>query len=121
MIAVVILFHAENEKNRMKTILKKDSNTRQIQDIVPVSNLKARKIKTLLSLPIHLTHHRIAAAAVAPLSLRSADDAVPPAVTPAVAPAISPDFTPMSFLLSLFCRSAVTPLLLCYCSVISPL
>ena len=54
----------------MKKKLKQDSNSRQRQDIVPVSNLKARKTKTLLSLTIHLAHHPIAAAAVAPLLLR---------------------------------------------------
>ena len=76
-IAVLIVFHAENQKNRMKKILKQDSNSRQRQDIVSVSNLKARKMKTLLSLTITwiiidslsllLLHCR---SAVAPLSLR---------------------------------------------------
>ena len=68
-IAVLIEFHAANEKSQMKTILKQDSTSKQRQYIVPVSNLKARKIKTLLSLPIHLAHHRFAAASVAPLLL----------------------------------------------------
>ena len=70
-ISVMIVFHAANGKKRMKTILKQDRNSRQRQDIVPVSNLKERKIKNLLSLPIHLAHHRFAAAGVALLSLRS--------------------------------------------------
>ena len=53
-IAVLIVFHAANEKNRKKKILKKDSKSRM-------------KIKTLLSSPIHLAHHR---SAIVPLSLR---------------------------------------------------
>ena len=61
---------SEQKKNRMKKILKQDINSKQRQEIVPFSNLKARKIKTLLSLPIHLDHNPIAAAAVDPLSLR---------------------------------------------------
>ena len=66
MIAVLIVFNAWNEKDRIKTILKQDSNSRHRQDIVPVSNLKAMKIKTFLSFPIHLAHNWFAAAAVAP-------------------------------------------------------
>ena len=94
----------------MKTILKQYSNSRQIQDIVPVSNLKARKIKTLLSLLIHLDHHQFAAAAVAP------SIAPPVALLPllllrfclcrscccyAVDPAVAPAVTPL-LLLGLF-------------------
>ena len=70
MIAVLILFHAANKRNRIKTILKQDSNSRHRQYIVPVSDLKERKIKTFFSLPVHLSHHRFAAVAVATLSLR---------------------------------------------------
>ena len=137
MIAVLIVFHAGNEKKRIKRILKQDSNSRQRQYIVPVSNLKARKIKTLLSLTIHLVHHPIDAAAVdllllrccstiAPLSLcyRSAVAALSlhccyaaASVTPAVAPAIASAVAPMS----LRCRSAVAPLSLWCCSAIPPL
>ena len=69
MIAVLIVLNAANKKNRMKTILKQDSNSMQRQNIVPVSNLKASKIKTLLSLPIHLAHHRFTAASVPMLLL----------------------------------------------------
>ena len=87
-------------KNRIKTILKQDSNSRERQCIVPVSNLKARKTKTLLSLPIHLAHHQFAAAAVAPLLLRCCS---------AVAT------------LSLHCRSVVAPLSLRCCSAVAPL
>ena len=105
----------------MKKILKQDSNSRQRQDIVPISNMKERKIKTFLSLPIHLAHHHIAAAAVNPLSLRCRFcrscccycyysfclSSVAPVVAPAVAPAVAP--------FSLRCRfrrsaaAAVTP------------
>ena len=56
-------------KNRMRTLLNQDSNSRQRQYIVPVSNLKSRKIETFLSFSIHLAYHRFTAAAVAPLSL----------------------------------------------------
>ena len=69
-LAVLIVFHAANKKNRTKTILKQDSNSIQRRGIVPVSKMKARKIKTFLPLPIHLDRHPIAAAAVAPLSRR---------------------------------------------------
>ena len=75
-IAVLIVFHAANKKNRMKAILNQDSNSRQRQDIVPVRNLKARKIKTFCHylstwliidlLPLLSLHCR---SAVAPLSL----------------------------------------------------
>ena len=125
-IAVLIVFHAANKKNRMKTILKKDSNSRQRQDIVPVRNLKARKIKTLLSLPIHLDHLPITAAAFAPLLLRCCSAFAPLSLRccSAVAP------------ISLLCRSAVAPLPLmslllslrclscyhsCCCSAVAPL
>ena len=52
-IAVLIVFHAANKKNRRK----QDQNNTANQE---------RKIKTLLSSPIHLAHHR---SAVAPLFL----------------------------------------------------
>ena len=121
------------EKNRMKIILKQDINSRQRQDIVPVSNLKARKIKTLLSFPIHLSHHQFSAAAVAPLSLRCRSAvalAFAPAMAPAISPAIAPAVAPLSLLLSLRCCSAVDPLPLlslhclcccpCCCYAIAP-
>ena len=112
-IAVLIVFYAANEKNRTKTILKQESNSKQRQDIVPVSNLKARKIKTLLSLPIHLAHHRFAAAAVAPLSIRCCSVVDPlllrccSAVAPlslrccSAAAAVTPAVATLSLLLSL--------------------
>ena len=99
---------------------------------------KQGRSKNLLSLPIHLAHHRFAAAAVAQLSLRCRS-----AVSPAVAPAVAPAVTPLSLLLLLrcrlcrfvaayvapavstlshsCCRSDVAPVLLRYRSVISPL
>ena len=83
-------------------------------------------MKTLLSLRIHLAHHRFTDPTLNPLSLRwrSADSAVVPAIAPA--------FTTQSLLLlllcrsafttvSLRCRSAVTPLLLRCRSAIAPL
>ena len=103
----------------MKKILKHDSNSRQIQDVVPISNLKARKIKTLLSLPIHLAHHRIAAAAVAPFSLRCCycrsccRSCYCSCCLSAVSPAVAS--------LLLRCCSAVAPLSLCYLSTVDPL
>ena len=51
-IAVLIVFHAANEKTGRKQDLKKTAN-------------QERKIKTLLPSPIHLAHHH---SAVAPLS-----------------------------------------------------
>ena len=137
------------QKNRMKKILKQDSNSRQIQDIVPVSNLKARKIKTLLSFPIHLAHHRFAATAVALLLLRCRSDAaaVAPSVATlslllllmlslrchsccrscrsccryAVAPSIAPAVTLLPLLLLIYCWSDVAPLSLRYQSTVTPL
>ena len=103
----------------MKTILKQDSNSRQRQDIVCVSNLKARKIKTLLSLPIHLAHHRFAAATVTPLSLRCLSAAA--AVAPAVSPSVAPAFALLSLLMLLCCCSAVAPISLRYQSAVAPL
>ena len=99
MISVLIVFHAANKKNRMKTKLKQTSNSKQRHYIVPVINLNARNIKTLLSLPIHLDHHRFTAAAIPPLSLRCHS-----VVTP----------------LSIRCRSIVAPLLLCCRSSVAP-
>ena len=128
----------------MNRILKQDRNSRQIQDIVPVSNLKAMKIKTLLLSPIQLDHHPIASTAVALMSLRCRTDIAPlslcsccswyssccrsavalafaPTVAPSVAPAIAPDVALLSLLLLLCCLSDVAPLTLHYRSVISPM
>ena len=81
--AVLIVFHAANKKkleeNKIKT---REKN-------------KERKIKTLLSSPIHLDHHR---STVEPLSLRCRPDIAT---------------------LSLCCRSAVTTLLHRYCSAVA--
>ena len=88
----------------MKKILKQDRNSRQRQYIVPVSNLKARKIKTLLSLPIHLAHHPIAAASVALLSLRCRSAVAPLPLLSLLLLLL------LSLLLSLRFRSAVAPL-----------
>ena len=104
MIAVLIVFHAANQKKRMKKILKQDSNSIQRQDIIPVSNLKASKIKTLLLLPIHLYHHPISDAAIARLSLRCRS------AIAAVAPAVATLSLLISLLLLLRCCSTVTPL-----------
>ena len=95
------IISCSERKNRMRIILKQDSNSRQRQDIVPVSNLKSRKIKTFFSLPIHLSRHIFAAAAVTLFSLLCRST-----------------FAPLSLLLSLLlslrcrscCRSAVAPL-----------
>ena len=119
-IAILIVLHAANGEKRMKTILKQDSKSRQRQDIVPVSNLKARKIRTLLSLPIHLYHHPIAAAAVTPLSLRCLSAAFAPAVVK-LSLLLSPQqlfrcrsaVAPMSLRCCSCCHSAVAPLSLC--------
>ena len=118
----------------MKKILKQDINSIQRQNIVPISNLKARKIKTLLSLPIHLAHHRIAAAAVAPLLLRcrSADAAVSPAVALDIAPAVDLMLLLLLLcclslccslvaLLSLLYRSDIAQLSLRFLSAVTPL
>ena len=102
MITILIVFHVA-KKNTMKTILKQDSNSRQRQDIFPVSNLISRKIKTLLSLPIHLDHHIFAAAAVDPLLLRCRSAAA--AVAPAVYTLLLMLLLLLSLLLSLFCCS----------------
>ena len=99
------------QKNRIKIILKQDSNSRQRQDIFTVSNLKTRKIKTLLSLPIRLDHHRFSSAAVAPLSLRCHSTVA--AVAPAIAPDVATVVTPLSLLLSFRCgyaAASVAPL-----------
>ena len=88
-------------KNGMKTILKQKSNSRQRKDIVPNSNPKARKKRLLLSLPIHLAHHPIAAAAVAPLSLRCYSVVAP--LSHRYRYAVAP--------LSLRCHTAIAPLL----------
>ena len=111
MIAVLIVFHAANEKNRTKKILKQDSNSRQRQDIVPVRNLKARKMKTLLSLPIHLDHHRFAAAAITPLSLPCRSGVAP--VSLRCRSGVAP--------VSLRCCSGVAPVSLRCCSAVAPL
>ena len=111
----------------MKKILKQDSNSRQRQDIVPVSNLKARKTKHLLLFPIHLVHHRFAAADFAPLSLRchtaitllslryccSCRRYAVATLSLRCRSAVAP--------LSLRCHSAVAPLLLSCCSAVAPL
>ena len=114
-IAVLIVSHAENEKTRMKKILKQVRNSRQRQDIFPVSNLENRKIKTLLLSPIHLAHHPFAATAFTPLSLRCHIAIAPLSLRCCcsccryeVAPAITSAIAPLSFCF----RSAVTPLLL---------
>ena len=122
----------------MKTILKQDSNSRQRQDIVPVSNLKARKIETLLSLPIHLGHYQFAAAAVAPLSIHCRCcpscclSCCRSCCRSAIAPAVAPDVAPLSLRCRCCCSCCryccdytVTPVVallsLRYRSVISPL
>ena len=114
----------QRTKKKMKTILKQDSNSIQRQDIVTVSNLKARKIKTLLPSPIHLAHHPIAAAVVALLLLRCCT---------AIAPlwlrccrsfwryAVTPDTAAAVASMSLRFHSNVTPLSLRYCSAIAQL
>ena len=122
-IAVLIVFFAANEKNGEKK-LKQDSNSRQRQDIVPVCNMKARKIKTIFLLPIHLAHHPIADAAVAPLLLSCRA-----AISLLSIRYCSDVSLLLSLLLSLrncscyclHCRSAVAPLSLRYCSAVAPL
>ena len=121
----------------MKTILKQERNSIQRQDIVTFSNLKSRKIKILLSFPIHLPHHRFAAAAVAPLLLLSlllflrcrsyyhscCRSDVAPGVAPL--PLLSLRYRCCCSCYLSCCHSTVTPavatLSLRYCSVISPL
>ena len=56
-IGVLIVFHLGNKKTGRKKYQNKTAN-------------QERNIKMLLSLPIHLAHHRIATAAVTPLLLR---------------------------------------------------
>ena len=130
----------------MKKILKQDSNSRQRQAIVPVSKLKARNIKTLLLLPIHLAHHRFTAADFAPMLLHSrccrsccrschrsccCYDVAPlllrfrfyQSVAPAVAPAVDTLSLLLLPLLSLHCnsccRSDVALLSLCCRSAVA--
>ena len=93
-------------KNRMRTLLNQDSNSRQRQYIVPVSNLKSRKIETFLSFSIHLAHHRFTAAAVAPLSFRCRSAVARQSLRccSAVAP------LPLLSLSCRYCRSAVATL-----------
>ena len=93
MIEVMRVFHAANEKNRTKTILKQDSNSIERQEIVPVSNLKARKIK--LCCRCQSTWLIIDLLSLLSLHCRSA-----------VAPAVSP----LLLLLSIRCHYAVTTL-----------
>ena len=128
-IAVLIVFHAGNEKTRKKTILKQYSKSR-------------KEDQTLLSFPIHLAHF---CSAVAPLSLRYRSavallsilcrTAVAPlshrclyAVAPlllrcpsAVAPLSHRYRSAVAPPMSLRCRSAVAPLLRRYCSTVAPL
>ena len=111
----------QTKKNWMKTILKQYSNPRKRRDIVPVSNLKARKIKTFFccqstwliikSLPLLSLRSR---SAVAPLSLQYHS-----CCRYTVAPAIAPAVAPLSLLLSLRCRSGVAPVSLCCRSAVA--
>ena len=80
--AVLIVVHAANEKTGRKKIKTREQN-------------KGRKIKTLLSSPIHLAHH---CSTVEPLSLRCLPDIAT---------------------LSLCCRSAVATLSHRYCSAVA--
>ena len=102
----------------MKTILKQYSNTRQRQDIVPVRNLKARKIRSLRC-----------RSALSQLSLRLRSASIAPAISPlslhcnsyccsAVAP-ISLSCRPAVAPLSVRYQSAVSLLLLCCCSTVT--
>ena len=128
----------QTKKNRMKKILKQDINSRQRKDIVPVSNLKARKItlccrcqSTWLIIDSLLLLSLRCCSVVALLSLCccSAGTLLPLlllrcrccrscycyAVTAAIVPAV----TTLSLLLLLWCRSGVALVSLCYRSVIS--
>ena len=64
MIAVLIVFLAANEKRNLTKKNQNEIANRQIWDSVTVSNPVARKINTLLSLPIHRACRRSAAASV---------------------------------------------------------
>ena len=81
---------------------------------------KGRKIKTLLSSPIHLAHHR---SAVAPLSLRCRTDiaTLSPCCRSAVAPLSHRYRSAVALPLSLRCCVAVALLLHRYRSTVDPL
>ena len=65
MIEVLIVFLAMNKNNGTQwKNYQNETATRQRQDSVTVSNAIARKMNTLLSLPIHLGRHQAAAASV---------------------------------------------------------
>ena len=135
-IAVLIVFHAANKKNSMKTILKQDSNSRQMQDIVPVSNLN-QGISTLCcscqstwliinSLPLLLLRCRCCrsyfcytADSVAPFPLLSLLLLL--RCHSCYHSCYHFTVTPAAVLLYLRCRSTITPLSVRCCSIVAPL
>ena len=123
-IAVLIVFHSANEKNRRQQDYNKTAN-------------QERKIKTLLSLPIHLAHHR---STIAPLSLRCPSGVAPllHRYCTAIVPLSLCRYRSAAVALLLrCCRTAIVPVLLhcrsasvapavatqshCYCTRIAPL
>ena len=105
--AVLIVFHAANEKTGRKQDKKREQN-------------KGRKIETLLSSPIHLAHH---CSTVEPVSLSCHTDIATLSLCcrSAVALLSHRYRSAVARPLLVRCRAAVTQLMHRYCSTVAPL